>query len=585
MVRSVNIKTIRGLLTACNAAEQGARTDRTASARNGKARTSGSTLDVLIVGAGPTGLALATQLQQFGGRVRIIDKLHDRTRESRALAVQARSLELLQMFGLGAMLVARGNTSTRLKLHLEGRAVAMVGLGDIGAVDTRFPFILFVSQAETEAVLNEHLNALGLVVERGHELVSFDADSDVIDCVLRRDDGGQEQVRTRFLVGCDGAHSGVRKGAGISFEGGSYPQDFVLGDVEADGPLEPNAINSFARGGGVAMFFPLGRPTTWRVIAMAADRPDDSPQGASSTTISDVSLSELQAVVDLPTGTAVRLRDPAWLTRFHLHHRQTASYRRGNVFLAGDAAHIHSPVGAQGMNTGIQDAWNLGWKLALVARGVANVRLLDSYEAERWPVGHFLLRYTDRLFGTFTRAMSGRPLAAWARRVVAPRVVPRLFESSWLRRSAFAFVSELGIRYRDSPAVAEGEPRQKGGPRAGDRLPDAAIEIDGRSTYLQQALAGPHLALLLCGDPRRWDSLALTQLRQRYGSVLSVYRLSREPHEDALVDRVGDAHMRLGVQDAAQYLVRPDGYVAFRCAGRSLQALERYLGTWYVAST
>jgi 2-polyprenyl-6-methoxyphenol hydroxylase-like FAD-dependent oxidoreductase len=562
--------------------KRGARTERNASVGNGKTRTTDSTLDVLIVGAGPTGLALATQLLPFGGRIRIIDKLRDRTRESRALAVQARSLELLQMSGLGEELVARGNTSTRLKLHLEGRAVAAVTLGDIGAVDTRFPFILFVSQAETEAVLAEHLGASGLVVERGHELVSFDVDDDVLHCVLQRDDGSQEQVRTRFLVGCDGAHSAVRKGAGISFEGGSYPQDFVLGDVEADGPLEPNAINSFAGGGGVAMFFPLGRPTTWRVIAMAADRPDDSSQGASSTTSSDLSLPDLQAVVDSPTAAAVRLRDPAWLTRFHLHHRQTASYRRGNVFLAGDAAHIHSPVGAQGMNTGMQDAWNLGWKLALVARGVANARLLDSYEAERWPVGRFLLRFTDRLFNTFTRAMSGRPLATWARRVVAPHIVPRLFDSSWLRRSAFAFVSELGIRYRQSPAVAEGEPRQRNGPRAGDRLPDAAVEVNGRSTYLQQALAGPHLALLLCGNPPRWDSVALTRARERYGRVLSVYRLSREPHEDALIDHVGDAHLRLGVQDAAQYLVRPDGYVAFRCAGSSLAALEEYLTTWYI---
>ena len=143
-------------------------------------------------------------------------------------------------------------------------------------------------------------------------------------------------------------------------------------------------------------------------------------------------------------------------------------------------------------------------------------------------------------------------------------------------------MSELGIRYRESPAIAEGKPRQRNGPRAGDRLPDAAVEVNGRSTYLQQALAGPHLALLLCGDSRRWDSVALTRLQERYGRVLSVYRLSREPQGGALIDHVGDAHMRLGVQDAAQYLVRPDGYVAFRCAGSSMAALEEYLATWCI---
>jgi 2-polyprenyl-6-methoxyphenol hydroxylase-like FAD-dependent oxidoreductase len=547
---------------------------------------SNSELDALIVGAGPTGLALATQLQMFGVRFRIIDRLLDRTRESRALGVQARSLELLQTLGLGERLVFRGNTSTRLKLHLEGRPVAAVTLGDIGAVDTRFPFILFVSQAETEDVLNEYLRASGVVIERGTELVSFEPEDDGLQCLHQRGDGGQERLHTRFLVGCDGAHSAVRKGSGIAFEGGSYPQDFALGDVEADGPLEPNAINSFARGGGVAMFFPLGRPTTWRVVAMAANKQIQAEPGRTSSPdiVGALQLSELQDLVDPPTARTIRVRDPAWLTRFHLHHRQIASYRRGNVFLAGDAAHIHSPVGAQGMNTGIQDAWNLGWKLGLVARGLAHSRLLDTYDAERWPVGQFLLRYTDRLFSTFTRVMSGRPLATWARRVVVPHVVPHVFASHWLRRTAFSFVSELGIRYRKSPAVAEGEPRLQKGPRPGDRLPDAEVRVNGRSTYLQQALAGPHLALLLCGDSRHWDSLELDRLRERYGRVMATHCLSTTGADGSLVDQKGHAFARLGVRDTAQYLVRPDGYIAFRSAGRTFEQLNRYLADWYVAA-
>jgi 2-polyprenyl-6-methoxyphenol hydroxylase-like FAD-dependent oxidoreductase len=460
--------------------------------------------------------------------------------------------------------------------------VVVGSLGDIGAADTRFPFILFVSQVETEAVLTQHLTTCGGVVERGVELISFDA-ADGIACGLRHDDGTQERVRTRFLVGCDGAHSTVRKQAGIPFEGGSYPQDFVLADLEADGPLEPNAINAFAGGGGVAMFFPLGRPATWRVIAMSAASGAGSPERNSPAITADVSLSELQTIVDAPTFSAVRLHDPVWLTRFHLHHRQIASYRKGNIFLAGDAAHIHSPVGAQGMNTGLQDAWNLGWKLALVARGVANPRLLDSYDAERWPVGRFLLRYTDRVFSTFTGAMSDRPLATWVRRNVAPHVVPYAFASPWLRRAAFAFVSELGIRYRRSPAVTEGAPRQRRGPRAGDRLPDAEIRVGGRSSYLQEALAGPHLSLLLCGDPARWDADGLMRLREHYGRVLSVFRLSRRAGGE-LRDERGDAFARLGVRDHVQYLVRPDSYIAFRSADSGFEALEQYLATWYVGS-
>jgi 2-polyprenyl-6-methoxyphenol hydroxylase-like FAD-dependent oxidoreductase len=536
--------------------------------------------EVLIVGAGPTGLALAAQLGEFGVPFRIIDRLEDRARESRALGVQARTLELLQTFRLGEPLVARGSTSTRLVLHANSRLLAEVSLGDIGAIDTRFPFILFVSQVETEALLAEHLRAGGVAIERGVELVAAEQDVDHARCSIRYIDGREEVVRASYLVGCDGAHSTVRRIAGIPFEGGSYPQSFVLGDVDADGPLTPGAINAFV-GSGVAMFFPLGRPTTWRVIAMATD--GNNRVGKDAPDRDELSLTELQAMLDVPTGASVRVRDPAWITRFRLHHRQTTRYRAGRMFLAGDAAHIHSPVGAQGMNTGIQDAWNLGWKLALVARGAADPRLLDTYEAERWPVGHFLLRYTDRAFGTFTRAMSSSALAEWARRAVMPTVLPPVFGSTRLRSRAFRFISELGIRYRHSPAVAEGEPRLRLGPRAGDRLPDARITVDGRATWLQEEIVGPRLALLLCGDVDTWDVYELVEIREAYRDILAVHHLTTRERPGALLCEGGSALERLGVSgaSAAQYLVRPDGYIAFRCAGSGLGAAKGYLSEWF----
>ena len=536
----------------------------------------------MIVGAGPTGLALAAQLQWFGVPFRIIDRSFDRAQESRALVVQARTLELLDSLGLADPLVARGRTGTRLVIHLGERRVARVDIREGGVEDTRYPFILFISQAETERILVEHLSRSGVAIERGVELVGFEVLDQSVDCALRFPDGREEHARAAYLVGCDGAHSVVRREGGFSFEGGSYPQDFVLGDVEAEGPLEPDAINPFVLGGGVAVFFPLGTPRTWRVIGLAAQAapvrgngstPDESPIGP-------LTLAELQSFVSGPTEGSVVVRDPSWLTHFRLHHRQTARYRRGRVFLAGDAAHIHSPVGGQGMNTGIQDAWNLGWKLALTVRGAAALRLLDTYQDERWPVGHFLLRYTDRAFSVFVRVISAGRFASWLRRRVVSRLLPLLFGASSLRSALFDFVSQLRIRYRRSPISTEAQPRLRRGPRAGDRLPDAQVSLDGRPTPLHRAVIGPHLSLLLCGDPSSWSDAALASLLERHVGLIKLHRLVRKAFPGALIDD-GRAFALLGVGELAQVLVRPDGYIAFRCGGSNLDPLRRYLAEWY----
>ena len=533
-------------------------------------------LDVLIIGAGPTGLALAAQLRAYRARFRIVDRLLDRAHESRALGVQARTLEILEQFDLGEKLVARGRTTTNIMVHFEDR-IARAQLGGFGAADTRFPFILFVSQAETEALLGEYLASHDVKVERGLELARLEADEDQVRCVLRHPDGRTEEVRTRYVVGCDGAHSTVRHEAGIPFVGGDYLEDFVLGDVEADGPIERDTLHAFAGRHGFAMFFPLGTPTTWRIIAM---QPVSASKATDAPFTSALSLGELQEIVDGATSGVLRLHDPAWLTHFRLHHRQTARYRSGRIFLAGDAAHIHSPVGAQGMNTGIQDAWNLGWKLALVARGQADPRLLDTYEAERWPVGRLLLRTTDRAFTLFSRVMSAGAIAAWLRREVAARILPAVLVSARLRARAFRFVSELDIRYRKSPAVAEGSPKLEAGLVAGDRLPDGGILRDGQSTFLQKELSGPRFHLLLCGSPGEWDAGQLLALRSRYAGLVAIHTLTRADQAGELIDPTGAVFARLGVRDAAQYLVRPDGHVGYRCAGRDLAGVTSYLARW-----
>ncbi|WP_256098677.1 FAD-dependent monooxygenase [Streptomyces agglomeratus] len=309
-------------------------------------------LDVLVVGAGPTGLALAAQLHAYGARFRIVDRHLDRARESRALAIQPRTLEALAPFGVTDELIARGNPAVQLRMHLPGRTVRLP-LFDLGVADTPYPFLLFLSQAETESVLCGHLDEAGTTVERGTELLELTTAGAYVACRLRHRDGTEENVNARYVVGCDGAHSTVRSQAGIGFEGHAYPQTFLLADLEVDG-LERGAAHAYMTEAGMLFFFPLGSPASWRLLAM---RPPGGPD-----TEGPVELRQLQALVDRYVNDPLHLRDPVWMTDFRIHNRGAKRYRADRVFLAGDAAHIHSPAGAQGMNTGIQDSLNLGWK-------------------------------------------------------------------------------------------------------------------------------------------------------------------------------------------------------------------------------
>lgn len=527
-------------------------------------------LDVLIVGAGPTGLTLAAQLQALGASARIVDRQMDRVHESRALAVQPRTLEVLRGLGIAQRLVDRGNNAVQLLMHFGGRAIR-IKLFDIGLDDTAYPFLLFISQAETEAVLNEHLAARRVPVDRGVELVGFVASQNGVSCTLRHERGEIQRIDASYLVGCDGAHSTVRHGAGIAFEGGTYPQTFALGDLEVDGELASDTVHAFLGARGVLLFFPLGRPATWRMMGLRR-RPGSADESEQETT--RLSLGDLQALSDSFTGGRLRLRDPVWLAEFRLHHRQAVHYRSGRVFLAGDAAHVHSPAGAQGMNTGIQDAWNLGWKLALAIKGVVNESLLDSYEAERWPIGRFVLRFTDRAFSIATS--DGRFVELMRARV-GPRVAPVVLRFQKGRAFGFRTVSELGINYRRSPVVQEGQPRLRRGPKAGDRLPDAHVVRDGRALWLQEALGAPSFHLLLCGPSEAWGDGPLAALVDRGGGLVTVHKLALEAAPGVLHDVNGEVFSRLGVERAAQYVVRPDGHVGYRCGGTDLRSLERYL--------
>ncbi len=532
-------------------------------------------VDVLVVGAGPTGLTLAAQLAAHGIRPRLVDRSHDRVHESRALAIQPRTLEVLAGLGISDRLVALGNAAVHLRIHTRHREVA-VPLFDIGLTDTAYPYLLFLSQAETERILADHLTTSGISVERGVAFTGLRAGHDAVTAMLRHDHGSDEQISARYVVGCDGAHSSVRTAVGIGFVGSSYPQTFVLADAESDG-IAPDAAHAFLSERGMLFFFPLGVPASWRLLVMR-------PPGDPTPPDAPVTLDEVQALTETYTRGTVRLHDPVWMTNFRLHHRAATHYRAGRVFLAGDAAHIHSPAGAQGMNTGIQDAVNLGWKLAHTLRGFADPSVLDTYEPERAPVGRMVLRMTDR---AFVIATSTNPLVRFARTRVAPAIIPYVLKPKIGRSYAFRTVSQLGIRYRTSPLSLNGPHAPRHGPRAGDRLPDAPVFHEGQTSNLHNALAPPGWHVVLCGPSDTWPAGELTDINYQHPNLITVHRLSTRNEPGVLHDPHEQALRRLGLAsgDTAVYLVRPDGHIGYRSGEDSLAGLSSYICRWIPPST
>src|ERR1700760_22346 len=376
--------------------------------------------DVLIVGAGPTGLVLALWLTKAGTKVRIIDTTASPGTTLRALAVQERTLELYRQADLADAVVAQGHRVPAGNFWIKGERKAKIPLEDIGKGLTPYPFMQIFPQDEHEKLLIERLEALGVAVERMTELVSFTETGDGVTARLRGSDGGEHQHRTRYLAGCDGARSKVRETIGTGFPGGTYRQVFYVADIDGEGPaLDGELPIDLDRADFVAIF-PLAGEDRARLIGTVRDERADRAETLTFDDISDHAIGQMK----------VSIRKVNWFSTYHVHHRVTHPSRRARAFLAGDAAHIHSPAGGQGMNTGIGDAINLAWKLAAVVAGRARDVLLDRYEAERIGFAHRLVASTDR---AFTFATGPGRLAAFVRMFLAPIVIPTAFKFEAVR--------------------------------------------------------------------------------------------------------------------------------------------------------
>lgn len=488
-----------------------------------------SAQSVLIVGAGPTGMTAAIECKRVGFDVRIIDKSDHMARWSQALVLQARTLEQMQRYGVAAEAVSRGRKVCEARLWSEGKEIVHV---DLGKIQSTYAYALFIPQTETEAILDRHMEALGVKAERGTVLTNLQQFAGEVRATVRHADGSEEHIQPRWVLGCDGAHSTVRQRMQIPFEGSSIGLSFWLADVEMDGPDAPDQELSLHLHHGDVLFMARLDDRLTRIIVASHAQSNQEVEP-------ELTIGDFQSALDRMSLRAV-IRRAEWMTPFHVNDRQARHYRLGNVFLAGDASHIHSPVGGQGMNTGMQDVANLVWKLAAVARG-ADESLLDSYEEERGEVGRALLRFTERALRMVTsesRIVEG----------VRDRLMPLLSHMRTVQKDALGFVSEIAIEYQNSSIVQD-----HGGDgelRAGDRFPDLAYREGGSGTLLGDWTEPCHLAFLHNGSEAEAE-----EIRSRLGGAKVCRTRSAE---------MANEGRRLLGAEKKLVIVRPDGYVGLR---------------------
>jgi len=560
------------------------------------------TLDALIVGAGPAGLTMACELRRYGLSCRIVDQAEAPSGIPKAVAVQPRTLEVFDIMGLDEEFVANGHQVQGFNMYADGQRLAHVAMD---GMPTRYSYMLTLPQSETERLLTKRLSDLGVAVERSVQFADVAQQEEGVDVSLRHADATIETVKVRWLIGCDGAHSAVRKALGLPFEGARYEESFLLAYVRIEDSVPVDEVRAFFTPDGLVGLLPLPRGRHYVILPLFKETAE-----ADQTT---VSLDELKTLLAQRGMASLGILEAFWITKFRIHRRIVPSLRVGRVFLCGDAAHIHSPAGGQGMNLGIQDSFNLAWKLALVTSGVARPSLLDSYHAERHPIASETLMGTDLATKVITLR---NPLAQTLRNQIAMFLLSLEVVQHRLTQS----LAGLLRNYRKSPIVGEyhqgflgvvtGFPATAeppgfsdwrefvAAPAAGDRAPDGTVSVRGSDAPVRLfELLRPGRHVLLLFDGRAATPAGYRKLeeighlvRDRYRDLIEVHLVV--PHAappaalhwdgSLLLDAEGELHQQYGAGSECLYLIRPDGYLGYRSQPAEAAKLLAYLKSIFV---
>ncbi|OGE20224.1 MAG: hypothetical protein A3J42_03750 [Candidatus Dadabacteria bacterium RIFCSPHIGHO2_12_FULL_53_21] len=543
-----------------------------------------SRADVLVVGAGPTGLTMACELARHGITPRIIDKSPAPSDKSKAFGIHARTLELFEGMGIADTVLGQGNICNGFDMYNHGKPLASVVFDSL---QSKYPFFLIIAQSDTEKILNAHLESYGIRVEREKELVGIEHKQDSLRARIGLKDGSEEFIDCSYIAGCDGAHSTSRHLLDLEFKGAPYPNYWLLADCDLDWKYPLHHLSVFIHPRGVTAYFPL-YSDRGRLMFELPDAPVDEEMP--DPTIEDVRRLMGEREIDYRS-----VGNPNWLAYFKLHHRMVDKYGDGRVFLSGDAAHIHSPMGGQGMNTGIQDSYNLAWKLALVLKGKSPESILGSYNEERHRIGEGVVNLTDkaaRMVGIHNPVLSA----------IRNNLIGRLSKIDAVQEKLLTTLSQIEINYRESPIVVErwyqpdaveGYHNYRHDLQAGERVKDyTLLSLDGKySTQLYGLFKDTRHKLLLFTGALPED-MEFDELRKIRRSIETEYEDMIDVHliagtnalppdfikmssvwrdEDLLM------HRDFGAAKSSLYLIRPDGYIGFRNQPASLSDLLEYL--------